>query len=617
MDAAAAIARPPVSEGSPTRPSAGAHSLAPAPFDKPTADVVLRTADNVVFRVRSHILLEASPILESKLASLTPVENPTAVHQSPFLSSVPPSPVSSHDPVPSVPPGPSSPWDLIPPSPIKRSPSPEYIDPRGFAGAPPEGPLTPPLQPTGTGTPRAQVRVLDLPEHSKVVEILLRICYPILNPPLDMPLADIGDTLRAAIRYEMVLPIAILGSHLIVCARDAPIPVWALACRLGLEDVARGAAEHLLAQRTLAVERDEDLRGVTSGQYFRLREFWRVQGKVDERFQLLSAPELLGRPAECCAKRTGPFLRFEELKHCDLVCCASDGLEFRVHTAVVSAASAVLRLQIPPPRIVKKICKKGSKCGHSTGRCVYTDDPCVLHLEEDGQVIGTLLELCYWGDSTLPLDISTDIFQLAPLMAAALKYKMQTVTPLLRTHWSMVARCQPLQAYLCAVKYGLTGTAAEAAKTLVQQSFDGLYDPELENTPALAYHRLVAYYNSCRAIAHELLSSTEESTPSAFRQGDKTDSVGVAVGDSATTNQATPAPSADDWFAGLVSALAVSADAHPGHVAAASDSDSVYESATSAGQWCPTCQPLARKLSRLSGTLRDMSERIAEVEFVL
>ncbi|KAI0704138.1 hypothetical protein C8Q76DRAFT_801888 [Earliella scabrosa] len=44
-------------------------SAAPYPFNKPDADVVLRSTDSVDFHVRSHILLEASPAFERILAS--------------------------------------------------------------------------------------------------------------------------------------------------------------------------------------------------------------------------------------------------------------------------------------------------------------------------------------------------------------------------------------------------------------------------------------------------------------------------------------------------------------------------------------------------------------------
>ncbi|CDO73336.1 hypothetical protein BN946_scf185008.g99 [Trametes cinnabarina] len=42
--------------------------MAPHPFNKPDGDVILRTSDNVEFRVRSHILIEASPVFEKMLA---------------------------------------------------------------------------------------------------------------------------------------------------------------------------------------------------------------------------------------------------------------------------------------------------------------------------------------------------------------------------------------------------------------------------------------------------------------------------------------------------------------------------------------------------------------------
>ncbi|KAI0765980.1 hypothetical protein BC629DRAFT_1270015, partial [Irpex lacteus] len=57
-------------------PSSGTDlKWAPAPFDKPTADVILQSSDNVHFRVRKGILAEASSVFDELFTHATPALN--------------------------------------------------------------------------------------------------------------------------------------------------------------------------------------------------------------------------------------------------------------------------------------------------------------------------------------------------------------------------------------------------------------------------------------------------------------------------------------------------------------------------------------------------------------
>lgn len=61
------------------QPAAVAYRPAAPPFNKPTADLVLRSSDNVDFRVRRAILAEASPIFDDMLSlPQPPVRTPDA-----------------------------------------------------------------------------------------------------------------------------------------------------------------------------------------------------------------------------------------------------------------------------------------------------------------------------------------------------------------------------------------------------------------------------------------------------------------------------------------------------------------------------------------------------------
>lgn len=210
----AEVNSPPTDDGSPQE-SPSQSRLAPYPFDKPCADIVLRTCDRVDFRVRRHILIEASPVFDSM-----------------------------------------------------------FLLPQPQADA--ESPHAP---------------VVDLAEDSGTIETLLRICYPIRNPPLSQPLDAIETMLRAAMKYEMDLPVAVLTGHLLSLAERTPLPVWAVACRLHLEDVAKRATQQLLNVLSLDFHSLGGMDGICAGDYFRLREFHRTTCSSDTQLSFLLPPE--------------------------------------------------------------------------------------------------------------------------------------------------------------------------------------------------------------------------------------------------------------------------------------------------------------------------------------
>ncbi|KAI0730806.1 hypothetical protein C8Q76DRAFT_792940 [Earliella scabrosa] len=144
--------------------------IAPPPFDKSIADIVLRTSDLVDFHVFSQILIAASPFFEGMFE----VPQPASEQQ-------------------------------------------ELKD----------------------GRP-----IIHVSEDSSTLETLLRICYPI-NKPKKRTVEQIEPALRAAMKYEMEFPTAVLKADLQVAAPESPTLVWAAACRLGLEDIARAAAQGL------------------------------------------------------------------------------------------------------------------------------------------------------------------------------------------------------------------------------------------------------------------------------------------------------------------------------------------------------------------------------------
>ena len=83
--------------------------------------------------------------------------------------------------------------------------------------------------------------VIEVSEDSKALSTILWICYPIKKqkPP---SLEEIEPALRAAMKYEMELPTAVLKERLEDLTPAHPMEAWAIACRLRLEDTACMAA---------------------------------------------------------------------------------------------------------------------------------------------------------------------------------------------------------------------------------------------------------------------------------------------------------------------------------------------------------------------------------------
>ncbi|KAI0713547.1 hypothetical protein C8Q76DRAFT_568430, partial [Earliella scabrosa] len=374
------------------------------PFDKPGADLILRSSDRVDFRVRSHILLEASSFFETMLSLPQPPSGPSQTDERP---------------------------------------------------------------------------IIELAEDSVVLEALLRICYPIEKEDSHRTLAEVEPILRAALKYDMALPIGVLKKELVSAVAGAPVQTWAVACRLGLESVARLAADTTLAITSLDVSPD-DLAGISAGDYFRLREFHRLGGQVESGFRPLDPPSAPRSSSPHSPVSPHDFLY--DMPFPDLICRSSDGREYQCHRGVLSVASPVLHEQIKAmtPRDMPSV-------GNA--------DPPILQLEESGMILAALLRMCYAGASAG----DEPVFDLdyEAIFRAAEKYGMEGVQRQIRQQWRDCATASPLRAYLAAIRLGWKEEAKQAARYTLPDSLNALYIPELETTTALVYYRLIRYHEMC------------------------------------------------------------------------------------------------------------------------
>ena len=84
--------------------------------------------------------------------------------------------------------------------------------------------------------------IVRVAEDSVTLDRLLRFIYPVPDPVLASA-SDVAAVLAVALKYEMEEACAVLQKQLLtsVDAED-PLQVYAVACRLGLEPVAKATA---------------------------------------------------------------------------------------------------------------------------------------------------------------------------------------------------------------------------------------------------------------------------------------------------------------------------------------------------------------------------------------
>ncbi|KAH9852609.1 hypothetical protein C2E23DRAFT_885373 [Lenzites betulinus] len=412
------------------QPDAPQRTDAAAPFNQPSADLILRTADLVDFRVHSQILAQASPFFASMLALPQP-----------------PASAKSSD---------------------------------GDAGNP----------------------VVPVSEDSTTLELLLRLVYPIpkLHTQLDDP-EKMVPALRAATKYDMELPTEILSGWLTAIIPKSPLQVWAAACRTGLEVVARRAAEALKKTwtrpdklETLALMNElGDMSGISAGDYFRLKRYLMSEnGSATESLKLLSP----GQPPTPRLLR-GASQFSTEIPDIDVECSSSRGGRtklFGAHKSVLASHSSVWKARLANLRM-----QHMSTDSESSGPILPQ-----LDFDEDSDTLAALLRVCYTGELGLPADIES----LGQLLLAARKYDMPHVTTCARLAWDDAASRNPLEAYFVAINHGLRDYAEAVARKVLAKQTAHVYTSVMERSSALAYHRMLVYYDaSCTMIRDRALQA--------------------------------------------------------------------------------------------------------------
>ncbi|KAH9893451.1 hypothetical protein C8Q73DRAFT_533717 [Cubamyces lactineus] len=357
--------------------------------------------------------------------------------------------------------------------------------------------------------------IICISEDGETLDLLLRLLYPIPKKQLQMNSPErLVPALKAAQKYEMGLPLEAMSERLTAIVPREPLQVWAAACRSGLEDIAyqaavvlRKPAQSLTNQAATSqqgtvkealtmMDSLGDMNGISAADYLRLKRFLRApQQQVDGGgLKLLSSLPSEGNPSSISQT---PFST--DLPQTDVLCRSTHPADapqtLLAHQAILSVHSQVLRARITSLRT-----------DDSNGQ---TSGTLVLDFDDDPDIVSALMLACYEGFSGLP----TRLDALGRLLLAAQKYKMPQVEQMVHLAWEKLAGENPLEAFYVAVNHGLKEQAKTSAKAAYRHRALDTYLAEMERTPALAYHRLLTYHDSCLQVIRERAATASNKIP--------------------------------------------------------------------------------------------------------
>ncbi|KAK7677185.1 hypothetical protein QCA50_019894 [Cerrena zonata] len=313
--------------------------------------------------------------------------------------------------------------------------------------------------------------IIPVSESSRSLEPLLRICYPIPDPEVpDVP--NVGDVLEAALKYEMEQATLIMKKALREAIRTEPLQVFAVACRLNLEEEALTAAMHFRGQarsvhdtltgRTPATEWSStppalsyvpNMSNISAGAFYRLIKFVRY-GAVTAKFCEQEAFVIPERPQYDEHYCSSPPPTFSQPEH-DIVIRTSDNVELYLHALMLSLASPTLRKLV------------------STQASISKSNSNILTLDEPASILVPLMTLCYPIEDP---DI-TDPQVAIDILKAASKYKMSRATAFLQRYLRTSADIDPFRMFFTAIQHGWTSEAEYFASKLIHSVIEGEYTP--------------------------------------------------------------------------------------------------------------------------------------------
>ncbi|EED83175.1 predicted protein [Postia placenta Mad-698-R] len=370
-----------------------------------------------------------------------------------------------------------------------------------------------------TQTSHEEAPIIQVSEHSSVLDPLLRYCYPMADPvltSLDVTIA----TLEAALKYELTEATELLKAQLSTHAKAAPHRVYSIACRHKMEDLALVAAEEVHRQKKAAVFHP-DMNSITAGEYAKLLQFCQ-EGSLPTRQTFISSSTTAriqseyGKGGEDSAVSLLP----SETETADVIIVCLDGVELRAHRVILELASPVLkRMLSDAPTTSQSTTDNPANLsdimGGTTTAANLTESHLAsgvatnprINLAQPSRIVSFLLRFCYPSPGPAPmtpLDI-VDVY------SAARKYDMEKVLKTFETRIKASENLEkdPLLVYFLACRCGYKSIACTAARRTLGTEVNYDYRPEMELVAARALYNLKKYRARCMNAVTTLMQSDD------------------------------------------------------------------------------------------------------------
>ncbi|KAL1941205.1 hypothetical protein VTO73DRAFT_7417 [Trametes versicolor] len=432
-----------MSSPSPSSDTPQSPTDAPHPFNQVSANLILRTADLVDFRVHSPILAQASPFFDSMLTLPQPSSSSGAT---PAESMTPIVPVSED----------STTLELL----LRLT----YPIPKPYA---------------------------LMAEPAQMVPALLAAA----KYEMALPLETMSERLVA------LMP----GSPLAVWAAACRADLKDVACQAA--EALKTSWTNTGVEALSFMDGLGDMIGISAGDYHRLKHFLVAGGPYMEEIPVAPMPVGFGAFAALCGQfpllfLPSPSWYSTSLPPTDVICRSSSRrgppAQYHAHQVVLCLQSPVLKARLAERR------GASSESEISNGSPGPGAEPLVvLDFDEKAEVVFSLLKACYGDEEPVPTDLS----ELAALLVACQKYEMVAIARRVREAWDRAAARRPLEAYFVAINHGLHEYAEAAAKTVLRGPVPRASTTVMDSAPALSYHRLLLYYDVCHQIFKERLQA--------------------------------------------------------------------------------------------------------------
>ena len=117
----------------------------------------------------------------------------------------------------------------------------------------------------------SDVDIVDMVDPPRALEVILRFIYPSADSPTIDDLTLLSEVLVLADKYDIRVARPRLRSSLVDFARTEPLRVYAIACRLGLEDEMKIASSHTTSIHLPELaELPDEFRFIPATEYHRL-----------------------------------------------------------------------------------------------------------------------------------------------------------------------------------------------------------------------------------------------------------------------------------------------------------------------------------------------------------